>query len=67
MRNTLDYVYEVDGSTLMIWGGEKGSQAYFKGTFSDNGNTVTGGWVYPGGGYESNMTRVLTERRTEAS
>ena len=24
---TLDYVYEVDGDTLTIWGGEKGSPA----------------------------------------
>jgi hypothetical protein len=62
--NTFDYVYEiVDGDkvadTLMIWGGEKGSPAYYKGTFSDDGNTVTGEWVYPGGGgYQSDMTRV---------
>jgi hypothetical protein len=57
--NTLDYVYELDGDTLMIWGGEKGSPAYFKGTFSDDGNTNTGAWVYPGGGgYESTMTRI---------
>jgi hypothetical protein len=56
--NTLDYVYEIDAKTLTIWGGEKGSPAYFKGEFSDNGNTVIGGWVYPGGGYETTMTRV---------
>lgn len=57
--NTLDYVYEVTGNTLTIWGGEKGSPAYYKGTFSEDGNAVVGGWVYPGGGgYQSNMTRV---------
>ena len=57
--NTLDYVYEVDNDTLTIWGGEKGSPAYFKGKFSADGNTCTGGWVYPGGGgYQSKMTRV---------
>jgi hypothetical protein len=61
MGNTLDYVYELEGDTLVIWGGEKGSPAHFKGTFSDDGNTVTGGWVYPGGGYASNMTRVKSE------
>ena len=56
---TLDYVYELVDDTLMIWGGEKGSPAYFKGQFSDDGNTLTGGWVYPGGGgYESRMSRV---------
>lgn len=57
---TLDYVYELEGDTLTIWGGAKGSPAYFRGEFSEDGNTVAGGWVYPGGGgYESTMTRVL--------
>ena len=59
MGNTLDYVYELDGDTLTIWGGEKGSPAYYRGTFSEDGNTNSGAWVYPGGGgYESTMTRV---------
>ncbi|MFC5818977.1 hypothetical protein [Nonomuraea harbinensis] len=54
---TFDYVYEMAGDTLTIWGGEKGSPAYYRGTF--DGDSVTGAWVYPGGGgYESNMTRV---------
>lgn len=57
--NTLDYEYEVIGDTLMIWGGEKGSPAYFKGAFSEGNNTCAGEWVYPGGGgYISTMTRV---------
>jgi hypothetical protein len=56
---TFDYVYEIDGDTLTIWGGEKGSPAYYRGTFSADGNTLSGGWVYPGGGgYESTSTRV---------
>jgi len=56
---TLDYVYEIEDDTLTIWGGEKGSPAYYKGTFSADGNTLTGGWVYPGGGgYEATTTRV---------
>jgi hypothetical protein len=59
MGNTLDYVYEVEGDTLTIWGGERGSPAYYKGQFSDDGNTCAGAWVYPGGGgYESTMTRA---------
>jgi hypothetical protein len=59
MGNTFDYVYELDGDTLMIWAGEKGSPAYYKGTFRDDSNTCTGNWVYPGGGgYESTMPRV---------
>ena len=56
--NTLDYVYEVDGNTLFIWGGEKGSSGYYKGQFSEDGNTNSGEWIYPGGGYKSVMTKV---------
>jgi hypothetical protein len=59
LGNTLDYVYELEGDTLTIWGGEKGSPAYYKGSFSQDGNTVTGEWVYPGGGgYRSTMRRA---------
>jgi hypothetical protein len=59
MGNTLDYVYELEGDTLTIWGGEKGSPAYYRGTFSADGNTCAGAWVYPGGGgYQSTMTRA---------
>ena len=57
--NTLDYVYELGGDDLTIWGGEKGSPAYFKGTFSPDGTTLAGAWSYPGGGgYEVSSTRV---------
>ena len=56
---TLDYVYEIEGDTLTIWGGERGSPAYYKGTFSKDGHTLTGGWVYPGGGgYDATTTRI---------
>jgi len=58
MGNTFDYVYELEGDTLTIWGGMKGSPAYYKGTFSADDSTLTGEWVYPGGGYESKSTRV---------
>jgi len=55
----LDYVYEIEGDTLIIWGGEKGSPAYYKGEFSKDGNIITGGWTYPGGGgYKATSTRV---------
>jgi hypothetical protein len=37
---------------------EKGSPAYFKGTWSEDGDTLDGAWVYPGGGYPSTMTRA---------
>lgn len=56
---TFDYVYEIEGDTLTIWGGEKGSPAYYKGTFSADGNMLSGGWVYPGGGgYQATATRI---------
>lgn len=59
MGNTFDYVYEFDGETLTVWGGEKGSPAYYRGELSSDGNTLTGAWVYPGGGgYESTSIRV---------
>ena len=47
---TLDYTYEIAGDTLTIWSGERGSPAYYEGTFSSDGNTLTGAWHYPGGG-----------------
>lgn len=56
---TLDYVYEMEGDTLTIWSGEKGSPAYYRGTFSPDGKTLTGRWVYPGGGgYDAVSLRV---------
>jgi hypothetical protein len=59
MGDTLDYVYELQGDTLTIWAGEKGSPAYAKGNFSEEGDTGSGEWVYPGGGgYRYTMTRI---------
>lgn len=59
MGNTFEYVYEMEGDTLTIWGGEKRSPAYYRGTFSADGNVLTGGWTYPGGGgYSTTTTRV---------
>jgi hypothetical protein len=55
---THDHIYELEGDTLTIWRGEKGSPAHYKGTFSKDGNTLTGAWVYPGGGYKTTATRV---------
>ena len=54
----LEYVWEVGEDTLTIWGGFVGSPGNFKGTFSDDRNTITGRWEWPGGGYEATMTRV---------
>ncbi|WP_397472577.1 hypothetical protein [Rheinheimera sp.] len=55
--NTFDYEYELEGNQLTIWAGGKGSDAYFRGVFSEDGKSNQGAWVYPGGyGYESTMT-----------
>jgi len=57
--DTLDYTYELQGDTHTIWAGERGSPAYYWGAFSADGDTLSGGWTYPGGGgYESTSTRV---------
>ena len=47
----LEYVYELTGDTLTIWFGDVG-------TFDATGTRNTGSWVWPGGGYESTMTRL---------
>jgi hypothetical protein len=60
--DTLDYVYELNGDTLMIWFGEKDSPAYYKGQVSEDGDTLAGNWVYPGGG---GMRRLRPGRRKE--
>jgi hypothetical protein len=66
--DTFEYTYEVNNKTLTIWGGEKGSPAYYKGKWSDDGNTNIGAWHYPGGGgYEATMTRVKYVRRSVLS
>jgi len=56
----LDYVYELGGDTLTIWGGERGSPAYLRASFSADGTTFSGGWVWPGGGYQVTGTRIGT-------
>jgi hypothetical protein len=58
LGDTLDYVYELNDNTLTIWAGERGSPAYYQGTFSDDGNILVGAWTYPGGGYEATATRL---------
>jgi len=55
---TLDYVYEMEGDRLQIWFGPKGSNNYFLGHFSADGNSFQGAWKWPSGGYEVKATRV---------
>lgn len=55
---TAVYIYELKGDILTIWSGAKGSDTYSKSTFSEDGNTLTGAWTWPGGGYQFVMTRI---------
>jgi hypothetical protein len=55
---TLDYVYELDGDTLTIWGGRKGSESFFTGRFAADGRSFSGAWQWPGGGYSTTSTKV---------
>jgi len=55
--DTLDYTYELVGDTLTIWGGPRGSEAHFTGTFNDAGTVLNGEWIWPGGGYQVTSTR----------
>ena len=54
---TLDYVYQLVGDTLEIWFGEKGSDNWFAGKFSPDGNSLSGKWKWPGGGYSVTGTK----------
>ncbi len=54
----LEYTYDLTGDTLTIWFGDSSSPAKFVGTFNADDTTNTGAWEWPGGGYESTMTRV---------
>lgn len=56
--DTLDYTYELEGDTLTIWFGDRGSPAYYKGEFSSDDDILSGHWHWPGGGYEATSTRV---------
>ncbi|MFG1815078.1 hypothetical protein ACGFIF_15020 [Kribbella sp. NPDC049174] len=53
----LEYTYELIGSTLTIWFGDTDSPARFVGEFNADYTVNTGAWQWPGGGYESTMTR----------
>ena len=58
---TLDYTYEIKDDTLTIWMGERNSPAYYEGTFSEDGDMLTGAWHYPGGGvYSTVSTRTAS-------
>jgi hypothetical protein len=54
----MEYVWEIAGRDVTIWGGFVGSPANWRGTLSDDGRVMTGRWEWPGGGYEATLTRV---------
>ena len=55
---TLDYVYELVDNTLTIWFGRKNSDNFYRGTFSENGNSLKGAWQWPGGGYSTVAKKI---------
>jgi len=55
---TLDYVYALADDTFTIWYKHKDSDNRYRGKFSADGNTMTGAWEWPGGGYKTTATRV---------
>ena len=54
----IEYTWEVDAHTFTNWFGDVGADNRYKGTFSEDRNTLIGQWEWPGGGYEATMTRV---------
>src|SRR5687768_12060367 len=52
------YIWEVDDQTVQFWLNDKNSNMQFKREFSEDGNTITGTWKWPGGGYTLVMTRI---------
>lgn len=56
----LEYTWRVTKDTLTIWFGNETSPARYVGSFSNDANTNSGGWEWPGGGYKSSMTRQPT-------
>ncbi|TCC64724.1 hypothetical protein E0H73_10195 [Kribbella pittospori] len=53
----LEYTYVLDGKELTIYFGGPESPAKFVGAFNDDFTRNTGAWAWPGGGYESTMTK----------
>lgn len=57
----LEYTYVLDGKVLTIYFGGPDSPAKFVGTFNDDFTHNTGAWAWPGGGYDSTMTKVTDQ------
>ena len=55
---TLDYVYDMTENVLTIWFGSRESNNFMKSTYSLDGNTFSGSWQWPGGGYSFKGKRL---------
>lgn len=51
------YCWDVDGDDITIWFGKKDSNNRFTGRFNEDGNSYSGAWEWPGGGYQATLTR----------
>jgi len=53
------YTYQVDeDGTCWTWFGGKDSDNFFKGKLSEDGQTLTGRWQWPGGGFDVISNKV---------
>ena len=60
--DTLSYTHEIDDQSVTSWFGPKGSPSFFKARWID-GNTLSGGWEWPGGGYKLKLSRAGKSER----
>lgn len=52
------YTWQIEGDTIRICFGEKDSENFFEGRFSEDGDSYSGEWRWPGGGYAAALTRI---------
>jgi hypothetical protein len=62
------YTRDIEGDTLTIWFGERGSDNFYRGRFSKEGDTLTGRWQWPRGdgktgGFELNAARIPVSKK----
>jgi len=57
--SNFSYTYQVDDDgKCWTWFGDKGSDNFFEGRFSEDHKTLTGRWQWPGGGFDSVSKKV---------
>jgi hypothetical protein len=57
------YTWAIEGDRIQIWFGDQGSDNFFEGNFSEDGDSYSGAWQWPGGGYAATMTRADTNAK----